>query len=131
MKWGVRRSRKELGVARKNKTSIMSDETLISKKGFSILGEKIVGFLLKPGAKHSEEFFRAGYTISDGKKLFKDIEKGYDETKITDVDQITGKFSIFMQLGKDDPRTFRTVWKRDTPDSQPRLITAHREKKDV
>ena len=54
-----------------------------------------------------------------------------DETKITERSKApdgSEKFSIFMNLGSGNGKRFRTVWQKDTPDSKPRLITAHRER---
>ncbi len=138
MKWGVRRTPEQLGhlkctVDKSKEHSIMSNETVLSKKGFMINGSKIVDFLLKPKAKHSHEFFNVGYTPQDSRRLFEDIEKGYDLSKATDVVKINDieKFSIFMNLGITSKRPFRTVWQIDGQNSKPRLITAHREDKNV
>lgn len=101
-----------------------------SNKGFAIHSDKINKFLLKPGAKHSQEFFNVGYSENDIKRLFNDIAINYNENKITDVRKNsngTEDFSIFMNLGKNDKKRFRTVWRKDTPGDKPRLITAHRE----
>lgn len=138
MKWGVRRTPEQLGhnskngVAKSTKRSIMSNEHLSSKKGFTMNGSKIVDFLLKQGAKHSKEFFDVGYTAKDSLRLFKDIEKGYDLSKATNFININNgkRFSIFMQLGMTKKKRFRTVWQIDTPDLCPRFITSYRERED-
>lgn len=115
---------------------IIEGENYVSGKGFIIHQDKIQKFLLKPGAKHYEDFYavgyrnRPGYVAYESKLLAIDIENGYDETKATDrikVSDGSEKFSIFMNLGFGGGKRFRTVWKKDTPDSKPRLITAHRE----
>lgn len=92
--------------------------------------DKINKFLLKPGAKHSKEFFDVGYSEDDYERLFNDILSSYDESKAVDIrkkDNGIEDFSIFMDLGTDVKKRFRTVWRKDTPDSKPRLITSHRE----
>lgn len=97
---------------------------------YTIAEAKLSGFLLKSGAKHSAEFFDAGYSEQDAMKLNADIYEQFDEARKTDVR--TSKdgaedFSIFMQLGVNKEKTFRTVWRRDPGSAKPRLITAHRE----
>lgn len=113
------------GVDKSEKSGIMKESEKLS-----IPPEKIKEFLLKPGAKHSKEFFDAGYLPNDYEKLFDDIELAFDEAKAVDIRNNadgTTDFSIFMQLGTEEKKTFRTVWRKDTPDSKPRLITGHRE----
>lgn len=113
------------------KSGIMKvDENYVSNKGFVIHADKIDKFFLKPGAKHYAEFYDAGYRPGESKLLALTIENGYDESKATDrIEEPNGseRFSIFMTLGFGGGKRFRTVWKKDTPDSKPRLITAHRE----
>lgn len=99
---------------------------------YTIAEPKISKFLLKPGAKHSAEFFDVGYTEKDGLLLNADIYQQFDETLKTDVrvaEDGTESFSIFMELGTTEKKTFRTVWQRDPGSEKPRLITAHREDK--
>ena len=99
---------------------------------YTIAEPKISKFLLKPGAKHSAEFFSAGYTEQDGALLNADIYQQFDDSLKTDIriaEDGTESFSIFMELGTTDRKTFRTVWQRDPGSEKPRLITAHREDK--
>ena len=61
-----------------------------------------------------------------------DIYRQFDEALKTDVrvaEDGTESFSVFMELGTTEKKTFRTVWKRDSGNEKPRLITAHREEK--
>ena len=105
-------------------------ENYQSNKGFIIHQDKIKKFMLKPGAKHYQEFYDVGYRSGEAQLLAMQIEEGYDESKAVDWIEHPGgikKFSIFMPLGFDGGKRFRTVWQKDTPDSIPRLITAHRE----
>lgn len=92
---------------------------------------KINDFFLKPGAKHAQEFFDAGYGEKNGKQLRKDILMQYNENKATDRKKLADgaeRFSIFMDLGTGTKKkTFRTVWQRDSKNAKPRLITGHRE----
>ena len=79
---------------------------------YTIAEPKISKFLLKPGAKHSAEFFDVGYTEKDGLLLNADIYQQFDETLKTDVrvaEDGTESFSIFMELGTTEKKTFRTV----------------------
>ena len=93
---------------------------------------KISKYLLKPNAKHSKEFFDVGYTENDAVRLNADIYNHFDENLKTDIrtmDDGTETFSIFMELGTENKRTFRTVWQKEPGSEKPRLITAHREDK--
>ena len=91
---------------------------------------KIKDFLLKPGALHAQEFFDVGYTVDDVERLNRDIDRhfdigfAFDKVSFSDGRE---KFSIFMNLGVTKQRRFRTVWQKDTPETKPRFITAHRE----
>lgn len=99
---------------------------------YTIAEPKISKFLLKPGAKHSAEFFDVGYSEQDGSRLNADIYQQFDEAQKTDIrtaEDGTESFSIFMELGVTDQKTFRTVWQREPDSERPRLITAHREDK--
>lgn len=68
-------------------------------------------------------------------KAFEHFDGTTTENKQSDgeiVDRIVfsnevERFSIFMQLGVKKKKRFRSVWQKDTPESEPRLITAHRE----
>lgn len=134
MKWGVRRSPEQLGHGPKEKIAkaadngIMDGEFYRSKKGFSIHQDKLRAFCLKPGAKHAEQFFKLGYTERDEKRLFRDIEKGYDVSKKTIENVLSSgktKFSIPMKLGVTSTRIFRTVWREDGPEDTSRFVTAY------
>ena len=92
--------------------------------------DKINKFLLNPGAKHSKEFFDVGYKESDYELLVNDLLNGFSNGEIVDrivFSNDVERFSIFMQLGVKKKKRFRSVWQKDTPESEPRLITAHRE----
>lgn len=96
---------------------------------FVIADRKITQFCLKPGAKHAKEFFDVGYETTDDSLLIADIlaQINNERADIHIDDNNVEKFSIFMELGKTKKKQFRTVWQKDTPESKPRLITAHRE----
>lgn len=109
---------------------IQEGENWKSNKGFVIHQDKIRKFFLKPGAKHYEEFYNAGYRPGEDRLLALTIEEGYDEAKAVNVTKYndgTERFCIYMNLGFGGGKRFRTVWMKDTPNSIPRLITAHRE----
>lgn len=60
-------------------------------------------------------------------KLNADVYHQFDEALKTDVriaDDGTESFSIFMELGTVEKKTFCTVWQRDVGSEKPRLITA-------
>lgn len=117
-------------VSGKALTSDDSGGIIKEDKRFTVHPDKIQKFLLKPGAKHSKEFFDVGYEEDDYSLLFDDIAENYDESNAVDIkEKENGKqmFSIFMYLGKTHKKRFRTVWEKETPDSKPRLITGHRE----
>lgn len=85
---------------------------------------------MKPNAKHSKKFFDVGYKPTDFELLDKDLKASFDYSKAVDkviLDNGVEKFSIFTELGVDRKKRFRTVWQKDTPESIPRIITAHRE----
>ena len=92
---------------------------------------KIEDYLLNPEKVHSAEFFEAGYTLADGLRLFQDMEKQFDEEKALKRKTLANgfeEFVIYMSLGVNKKRTFRTVWRRDDMDIRPRFITAYRDK---
>ena len=111
--------------------SVKGDIIRTEKQCF-IHQDKINKFFLKPGAKHAQEFFDVGYSTEDYELLNADLMGGFDYSKAIDkqIDKNgVEKFSIFMNLGTKQKKLFRTVWQKDTPDSVPRIITAHRENK--
>ena len=108
---------------------IQSDEVISSEK-FNMPLAKIKDFLLKPGAKHSRDFFDVGYVQNDIVKLMRDIEFLFNEDNAEDNKTFPDgmeRFSIFMDLGVNVKKRFRTVWQRDNKNSKPRFVTAHRE----
>lgn len=99
---------------------------------FEINPDKIKKFLLKPGAKHSKEFFDVGYTPDDYELLFDDIASNFNmDAAFARIEKPDGSidFCIYMDLGVTKKKNFKVVWKKDNPESKPRLITAHREGK--
>lgn len=105
------------------------DDDIIETKETIIQRRKLTDFLLKPGAKHAQEFFDVGYTEQDVEQLAADIHVQYAEEKRVDfkaADNGTEKFSVFMEFGKEDRKPFQTVWQIDPGSEKPRLITAHR-----
>ena len=118
--------------ARKLRASGNSGIIKLDNDRYKIDEPKLSRYLLKPGAKHYEGFSNVGYTELDIDQLNADIYRQFDESQKTDVRVSadgTETFSIFMELGTDKKRTFRTVWQREPGDGKPRLITAHREDK--
>nr|DAH77328.1 MAG TPA: hypothetical protein [Caudoviricetes sp.] len=108
--------------------SVKSD--IIKSKECEIAPDKINKFFLKPNAKHSRDFFDVGYKPTDFELLNKDLKECFDYSKAVDKvvsDNGVERFSIFTELGVNEKKRFRTVWQKDTPESTPRIITAHRE----
>lgn len=99
----------------------------LSKECF-IPDSKVKLYLLKEGTKHYKEFSDVGYTSSDGEKLKSDIAAGFDYGKAVEKTMNGGieSFLVYMELGVDKKKRFRTVWFKDTPISIPRFITAYR-----
>ena len=103
---------------------------IIKSRECEIAPDKINKFFLKPNAKHSREFFDVGYKSTDFELLNKDLKACFDYSKAVDkvvLDNGAERFSIFTELGVNEKKRFRTVWQKDTPESTPRIITAHRE----
>lgn len=103
---------------------------IIRGNNCTIHPDKVNKFFLKPNAKHSKEFFDVGYTVNDVNKLTDDLKEIFDYSKAVDKsisNDGVEKFSIFAELGVTKKKRFRTVWQKDTPNSTPRIITAHRE----
>lgn len=92
---------------------------------------KIVMYLLKPGAKHYDEFVSVGYSPQNPRKLAEDIIEAFD------IDNIDGKrntqhgtsFNVHMLLGVNVKKRFNTAWQIDSNSDKkiPRLISAYRE----
>lgn len=113
-------------------TDTQKDGIIKTDERFEIHPDKIKKFLLKPGAKHSKEFFDVGYTPDDYELLFDDIALNFNmETAFARIEKPDGSidFCMYMDLGVTKKRNFKVVWKKDNSESKPRLITAHREGK--
>lgn len=94
--------------------------------------KKYTGYFLKEGKEHAKEFFDVGYTDDNPLQLRYDMARKFEIGKAvenTTNEKGEEKFSIFMELGVTKEKRFRTVWQKDTPESKPRIITAHREDK--
>ena len=103
---------------------IITDKCIIQRN-------KIVMYLLKPGAKHYDEFVSVGYSPQNPRKLAEDIIAAFD------IDNIDGKrntqhgtsFNVHMLLGVNVKKRFNTAWQIDNNSDKkiPRLISAYRE----
>lgn len=100
-----------------------------NRKTLTIAPAKLDNYLLKPGKKHSDDFFNVGYKETDSKKLRFDILWNYDKTRIedkkTDKTGVT-TYQTHMQLGITKKKWFLVGWRIDKPGDKPRLITAFR-----
>lgn len=73
-----------------------------------------------------------GYTENDSSRLFKDIENEFDPAKKRDArkgPRGDEQFSISMSLGVTKKRMFTTAWQIDNSETEPRLITAYRDRR--
>lgn len=103
---------------------IITDKCIIQRN-------KIVMYLLKPGAKHYDEFVSVGYSSQNPRKLAEDIITAFD------IDNVEGKrntqhgtsFNVHMLLGVNVKKRFNTAWQIDNNSDKkiPRLISAYRE----
>ena len=95
--------------------------------------KKFTGYFLKPGAKHADQFFSAGYTEQDVLQLRYDIARQFDMGKAVEFRQRAGgaaTFNIYMELGVTKKRSFCTGWMLDEPNATPRIVTAFRKDKE-
>ena len=120
--------RKQIGLSQNISGIRTINKKVDQDERFVIQPDKINKFLLKPGAKHSKEFFDVGYSSDDHVKLYKDIAAQFDMEKAEydEKSKFGQGFSIDMQLGITKKRTFKTVWQIEKEGDKPRLITAHR-----
>ena len=91
--------------------------------------KKFTGYFLKSGAKHADQFFNVGYTEKDVLQLRYDIARQFDMSKAVDISENNDgstKFNIYMKLGVTEERIFCTGWRIDKPGDAPRIITAFR-----
>lgn len=103
---------------------IITDKCIIQRN-------KIVMYLLKPGAKRYDEFVSVGYSSQNPRKLAEDIIAAFD------IDNVEGKrntqhgtsFNVHMLLGVNVKKRFNTAWQIDNNSDKkiPRLISAYRE----
>lgn len=132
-KWGVRRTAEELGHKPPEKDAIIKQpEVYHSQKGFAVAAAKLARYCLNPEKKHSKEFFDVGYTENDSSRLFKDIENEFDPAKKRDArkgPRGDEQFSLSMSLGVTKKRMFTTAWQIDKGETEPRLITAYRDRR--
>lgn len=119
--------RKTVGLIESNDLHI--NNGFIENDKLKIHSDKINKFLLKPGAKHSKEFFDVGYSVDDCERLFNDISQEFDIEK-AEFDRVSEdgaqSFVIEMQLGVTKKKTFKTAWRIDKEGEKPRFVTAYR-----
>lgn len=106
------------------------EDDIITEKCI-IQRNKIVKYLLKPGAKHYDECISVGYSHENPRKLAEDIIEAFN------IDDIEGErktehgisFNVHMQLGVGEKKRFNTAWQIDSNSDKnvPRLISAYRE----
>lgn len=103
--------------------------TFVEKAQCETTERKFTEYLLKPGAKHSQEFFDVGYTKENPIQLRYDIAKQYDESKIQNAIELedgSRKYSIPMKLGITEKKQFLTCWIKEPDIEKPRITTAYR-----
>ena len=90
---------------------------------------KVVNYLLKPGANHYEEFVSVGYSKEDPARLKNDMLDGLknNEAKIYEANEHGNvSFEVDMTLGVMTKKKFRTAWVIDKGADFPRFISAYR-----
>lgn len=138
MRWGVIRSPEQLGhgpgpggreaLEKDDSSVIMDGDFYKSSKGFVIPKSKIMGYCLKEGSKHADEFFKVGYTKDDPEKLVHDIHNGYDLSKQQEAQKNKrghGTYAFSMELGVNARKDFTTVWIDDGPGNAPRFVSSY------
>ena len=122
--------RKKVGLSQNISGIRTINKDVQQEEHFVVQPDKINKFLLKPGAKHSKEFFDVGYSTDDYIKLYEDIASQFDmkKAKYDEKSKFGRGFSMDMQLGITKKRTFKTVWQIDKEGDKPRLITAYRQR---
>lgn len=112
------------------KTKTVKRQTQIVKNApCETTKRKYTEYFLKPGANHAQEFFNVGYTTDDVLRLRYDMARQFDMSKAVDMQTKSDgaqTFNIYMELGVEKQRRFRTCWIMDTPESKPRIVTAFR-----
>lgn len=107
---------------------------VVSNAPCETTAKKYSGYFLRPGAKHSQDFFNVGYTQDDPMRLRFDMAKQFDIAKAVDRtvnENGVETFNIYMSLGVTKERIFLTGWQIDKPGEKPRIITGFRkEQKD-
>lgn len=104
-------------------------ERVIRDAPCELTKRKFSEFFLKPGAKHSDDFFEVGYTTEDVRLLRYDIARQFDMNKAvsrTNNGYGIENFDIVMQLGKEKKGRFITGWQIDNEGDLPRIITGFR-----
>lgn len=93
--------------------------------------KKFTHYFLKEGANHAQDFFNVGYTKDDALQLRYDMAMQFDISKTVDHKTENGveTFNQYMELGVTKKKSFLTCWRKDTPDSIPRIITSFRKDK--
>ncbi len=90
--------------------------------------KKFTEYFLKEGAKHASQFFDVGYTSDNPLQLRYDIAKQFETHKATSTTDERGKerLVLYMYLGVDKKKRFKTVWIKDNENAKPRILTAYR-----
>ncbi|MCD7859584.1 MAG: hypothetical protein LUH51_05360 [Firmicutes bacterium] len=94
-----------------------------------IVGNKITGYLLRPGTAHYQEFVDVGYSINDPEQLKTHLLTGvktHNAIERKPSENGSRKFQVDMELGVTKKKLFRTGWQIDAGTTEPRFITAYR-----
>lgn len=105
------------------------DDDIIKQKNVFIHENKIKLYLLKPGAKHSAEFFDVGFSVGDDELLKRQLLNAFDIEKAIFNEPKDGEFANFYfyaYLGVTKKKRFKIVWRIDKEGDIPRFITAYR-----
>lgn len=95
----------------------------------TIAEAKITKYLLDPERKHYPEFVAVGYSADNPERLKNDLLDGLrnNRAKAYEPDENGATaFEVDMMLGVTRKARFRTGWRIDAWQANPRFITAHR-----
>lgn len=95
----------------------------------TIHDDKIYKYYLNEEKEHYQEFVDVGYTKEKGEQLRNDMLSGLKTNPVHEyIREDTGyqKAIVYMELGIDKKRQFRTVWGKSKNEKYYRNISAYR-----
>lgn len=95
----------------------------------SIHDDKIYKYYLNEEKEHYHEFVEAGYTKENGEQLRRDMLDGLKNNPVHEyIRTDTGyqKAIVYMELGINKKKLFKTVWGKSKDERYYRNVTAYR-----